>query len=52
MIDINNSSTKLNGVFYDFTGYNASLNFDGSIIKVIRISDGKDVTDEMREKYK
>lgn len=52
MIDLNNSTTKLNGVFYDFTGYKASLNFDGSIIKVTRISDGKDVTEEMKRKYK
>lgn len=52
MIDMNNSSGEINGTFYDFTGYKASLNFDGSIIRVIRILDGEDVTEEMRVKYK
>lgn len=52
MIYINNRISNINGIRYDFNGYNAKLDFNGKIIKVIRISDGKDVTEKMIEKYK
>lgn len=51
MIEMNNSTGSINGHKYDFTGYNATLSFDGKIIKVIEIKTGKDVTQEFKEKY-
>ena len=51
MIDMNNSTGSINGQEYDFTGYNATLNFDGKIIKVTEITTGKDVTQEFKEKH-
>ncbi|SSS75974.1 hypothetical protein [Acinetobacter baumannii] len=51
MIEMNDSTGSINGHKYDFTGYNATLNFDGEITKVIEISTGKNVTEEFKEKY-
>ncbi|MFL4393578.1 hypothetical protein RJ729_01840 [Acinetobacter pittii] len=51
MIEMNNSTGSINGHEYDFSGYNATLNFDGKIIKVTEIDSGKDVTQEFKEKY-
>lgn len=48
----NNSIGKLNGIEYDFRGYNAELKFNGQIVKVTCIKTGKDVTEEMKRKYK
>lgn len=48
---MNNSKAKINGIEYDFTGYNAELKFNGEIVKVTCIKTGKDCTREFREKY-
>lgn len=51
-LELNDSSTTLNGVFFDFTGYHAELKFSGKIEKVICLKTGKDCTEEFKKKYK
>ena len=50
-VTMNNAKSKLNGIEYDFTGYNAELKFNGKIVKVTCIKTGKDCTREFLEKY-
>lgn len=51
-LTMSNSKSKINGVEYDFTGYNAELKLNGKIVKVTCIKTGKDCTKEFQEKYK
>lgn len=52
MITIEDSKDiNIGGKRFDFSGHIAELTCNGLIIKVVRMSDGKDVTNEFKVKY-
>lgn len=50
-LEMNNSTGSINGIKFDFRGYNAELTFSGRIVKVTCIKTGKDCTSEFKKKY-
>lgn len=50
-LEMTDSTTKLNGIEYDFKGYKAELKFSGKIVKVTCLKTGKDCTQDFKQKY-